>query len=181
MAFAWLIDGYNLLGALGLIQGDLGPAGLERGRRQLLDHLADRLKAESSRALIVFDAFRKPRRAQAEQEHRGLQIRFARGEADDLIEELMHAYPQRERLTVVSSDHRLHRAARRLQVRVLDCDAFLDELEEKRRTPGPPAEADAKPIAGEKEHWLREFADLENEPGIKELFDDHGTGDAAQS
>ena len=64
---------------------------------------------------MVFDA-QTPRRAcRARCIHRGLTVRFAvrYEEADRLIEELIRADSAPRRLVVVSSDHRLQRAARR--------------------------------------------------------------------
>jgi len=181
--FSWLIDGYNLMGALGLIQGTLPAKGLEKGRVHILDLLADKYGDAAGDVLVIFDAARSPRRASPEQEHRGIQVRFAKGraEADDLLEELIEEHRHPKKLTVVSSDHRVQRAARRRNVRALDCHAFLDWLE--RPPPQDAGENDVsehgqdKPAAAETAHWMRLFGSLKDDPEVKELFDDFGTGE----
>lgn len=184
MSFTWLIDGYNLMGALGLIQGNLGPSGLEKGRLYLLDFLARQFGDQAGEVLVVFDAARAPRGVPAEMEHKGIQVRFAKGmdEADDLIEELLRAQPHPSRLTLVSSDHRLRRAAELSRKRVLECQAFLDELEGRKKVKeaGQGSEIDnvkpQKPSAAERDHWLSIFSDVEKAAETRELFDDYGLG-----
>lgn len=179
MSFTWLIDGYNLMGALGLIQGKLAPSGLQQGRRTILDLLADHFQNDAAAVLVIFDAARSPRGASPEQQHRGIQVRFAKGrdEADDLLEELIRDHPTPAKLTVVSSDHRVQRAARRRDERFLDCQAFLDWLERPRgsRADTRPSEDD-KPTPDDLSFWLRAFERLKDSPEARELFDDFGTG-----
>jgi predicted RNA-binding protein with PIN domain len=183
MSFTWLIDGYNLMGALGLIQGKLGPSGLEKGRRFLLEFLARRLGAAASQVLVIFDAAHPPRRFSAEQEHQGIRVIFAKEEpeADDLIEALL-AREGRNNYTLVSSDHRLHKAAARRGVRCLDSAAFLDELDRPARAaPGAEGEAakseaaKSEPTPEETAYWMKQFSHLEKEPGFKDLFERYGT------
>jgi predicted RNA-binding protein with PIN domain len=127
---ALLIDGYNLLHAAGIFPAG-GPPTLERARLALLDFLVERLPVkEVSRTTIVFDAAQAPPGLPHEIEHRGLAVRFARrgGSADDLLEELIAAEPDPRNLTVVSSDHRVQRAARQRGARFIDSDAWKAEL-----------------------------------------------------
>ena len=84
-------------------------------------------------------------------------------------------------LKFVSDDHRIQRAARRRHCAVLGCGAFLDELERRRRqrTP-PPREGGDKPPGASRQdtsHWLREFADLADDPDFKELFNPFDFGE----
>jgi hypothetical protein len=172
----YLIDGYNLLHAMGAMRSRMGPAGLERARGRLLGLLRGALGEEAHHVTVVFDAAHAPPGAAPQQEHHGIHVRFAsrEGEADDLIEELIRQASAPKQLAVVSDDHRLQKAAQRRRCTVLGCDAFLHSLQRRRRpTPRAPGEA-AKPEGvsrRETQHWLKEFADLADDPAVKELFD----------
>jgi hypothetical protein len=170
----YLIDGYNLLHAMGLLSGRSGPGGLERARRGLTALLAAAFGAQASEIVVVFDAPGHASRRESPQDPTGIDVRFAHGEeADDLIEKLIRDAPLPRRLAVVSNDRRIHEAARRRRCRMLSCGEFLDELD-RLRGPSPtrtqPA-PESKPVVSEAEHWLREFADLEKDPIMKSLFD----------
>ncbi len=57
-----LIDGYNLLGATGIVGRGAAASSLERSRRALLDFLAESLEPkEAARTTVVFDASNAPR------------------------------------------------------------------------------------------------------------------------
>lgn len=165
---ALIIDGYNLLHATGLGGKGAGPGGLERSRLALLNFLAESLDAaEVAGTIVVFDARRAPSGLPRILAHRGLSVRFAVGydSADELIEELIRANTAPRRLTVVSSDHRLHRAARRRRAKAVDSDAWYADLERHRLTDArhavAPEEAPAKPVqpaTSELEFWLKLFA-----------------------
>jgi uncharacterized protein len=182
----YLIDGYNLLFAMGVLTRRVGPGGLEKARQRLLGLLASAFGHEASSVTVVFDAGNAPRGATEVQEFRGLQVRFAvrQDEADDLIEELLRRDSAPRRLTLVSDDHRLQQAARRRACQVQGCDEFLDWLDRRRRPRAPPrAETPEKRerlTAGETQRWLDEFADLADDPDFKELFEpynfDEGEG-----
>jgi uncharacterized protein len=127
---ALLIDGYNLLHAAGIFPAS-GPPTLERARVALLDFLIERLPAKDvSRTTIVFDAAQAPPGLPHEVDHCGLAVRFARrgGSADDLLEELIAAEPDARNLLVVSSDHRVQRAARQRGAQFTDSEAWKAEL-----------------------------------------------------
>jgi predicted RNA-binding protein with PIN domain len=182
-AMSYLIDGYNLLFALGLPPGQVGPTGLQKARRRLLDLLRAAHGAEASAVTVVFDAAGAPPGAAEVQEYQGLQVRFAirQPEADDLIELLIRKDSTPRQLTVVSDDHRIQTAAQRRQCVVLGCGDYLDWLEQQRRAKRPPArQTPTKPAASSAEdtqHWLREFADLEHNPEWKDLFEPFDFGD----
>ena len=57
----YLIDGYNLLHALGMVRRQLEPAGLERARRALLEFLKKAHGEEASAVTVVFDAAKRRR------------------------------------------------------------------------------------------------------------------------
>lgn len=136
-AMTLLIDGYNMLNATG-ISGPIrsGVGSLERSRLALLNFLADALTPEEAlRTTVVFDAQRPPPGLPRVLNHRGLTVRFASQypDADSLLEELIRAEHVPRRLTVVSSDHRLQRAARRRRARAVDSEAWYQEILDRRR------------------------------------------------
>jgi predicted RNA-binding protein with PIN domain len=181
----YLIDGYNLLHAVGILQGRVGPTGLEKARLRLLGLLRGAHGDDAASVTVVFDAAGAPPGAAEVQEYEGIQVRFAvrQPAADDLIEILIRRDAAPRQLTVVSDDHRIQTAARRRQCVVLGCGDYLDWLERRRparQTPAP--QAPAKPAgssAAETQHWLREFADLEKDPEWKDLFEPFDFGDEA--
>jgi uncharacterized protein len=171
----YLIDGYNLLHAMGLLLGKVGPHGLEKARLALLGRLHGRYGPDAGRVTVVFDASRAPPGAEAEQDYHGVRVRFAlREEADDVIEELIRRDSTPRRLTIVSDDHRLQNAGRRRQCPVLGCLDFLDELARPRPAPAGRPEAPAKPddvSRDDLQRWLRAFADLDHDPRLGDGLD----------
>src|SRR5579862_2866460 len=118
-----LIDGYNLLNVAGVPVPARGKASLEKARLALLNFLAESLDPqEVPRTVVVFDAHDPPWGVPREMRHKGLLVRFAAREADadSLIEDLIRADHSPRSLTVVSSDHRIQRAARRRRARAVD-------------------------------------------------------------
>ena len=110
-----IIDGYNLMYAAGIIPLGAGPGGLERSRVALLDFIAESVvDSELATTIVVFDAAAAPPGLPGTIRHRGVTVHFSRGynDADELIEELIQKSNTPRKLTVVSSDHRLQRAAR---------------------------------------------------------------------
>src|ERR1700691_2099033 len=93
MKQVYLIDGYNLLHAMGLLHGRTGPHGLERARTSFLDTLATSFGEEAARLTVVFDAAVSPPGLEAELVYRRIHVKFAKGRlsADDLIEDLIAA------------------------------------------------------------------------------------------
>ena len=163
-----LIDGYNLMHAAGIIGRGAGPGGLERSRLALLNFIAESLDpADLPQAVVVFDAATAPPGLPRTLVHRGLTVRFAakHASADELIEELIELDSAPRRLIVVSSDHRLHRAARRRKATAIDSDVWHAQTVQKRRqrNQASPAQTALKPSAplaeSEIEYWLRQFAD----------------------
>jgi hypothetical protein len=69
-------------------------------------------------------------------------------------------------MVVVSSDHRVQRAARRRRAQAVDSDVWFAELVRRRANPDAPA-APAKPNAPlsavEIEYWLGRFAAVEDQ------------------
>ena len=168
---ALLIDGYNLLHASGILGRGIGPGTLERSRNALLNFIAESLaERELSVTTVVFDAREAPPGLPRTVTFRGITVRYAErsSDADELIEELIAAHHSPRRLTVVSSDHRLHRAARRRRARAVDSDRWYAQVIRERidraRPKSLPAKPAGPPSEGEVQFWLREFGMSESEP-----------------
>ena len=165
MARELLIDGYNLLHAAGLARRSYGRGDLERCRRELLRLIAGQLSDElRRRTTVVFDAKDPPPDADRHGTHAEILVLYAHEdeEADDLIERIIAGHSAPRQLIVVSSDHRLHKAARRRKATPLDSDEFLDECARRvycRRAPQPEPElkpdCDTSPAAVAE--WLAVF------------------------
>jgi len=172
----YLIDGYNLLHAMGVLHGRAGPGGLEKARLRLLGLLRGAYGEEAPLVTVVFDASGALPGAEEEQDYQGIRVRFAvhQQQADDLIELLIQRASAPQHLIVVSDDHRLQKAARRRRCAVLGCLDFLEELDRRRRPKRGQADpgTDQKPAASasDLQQWLREFAGLEKDPDWKDLF-----------
>jgi predicted RNA-binding protein with PIN domain len=161
-----VIDGYNLLNSTGIMGRGRGPGSLERARQALLNTLAESLPAEEvPRTTIVFDASEAPWGVARQQKHQGMLVMFASRDedADTVIERLIADDSAPKRLTVVSSDHRLQRAAKRRRATAVDSDRWFAQMLRDRATRSlrsPTAEL-TKPegplTAGEVSDWLREF------------------------
>jgi hypothetical protein len=170
----YLIDGYNLLHAMGLLCDKAGPHSLEKARLALLGHLRGCHGADVSAVTVIFDAEGAPPGAVPEDEYQGLHISYALdGKADDRIEDLIRHEATPNQLTVVSDDHRIQQAARRRRCPVLGCLDYLDAMERLRHRKPPSAEVPAKPekvTDGETQYWLREFADLADDPKVRDAL-----------
>ncbi len=164
-----LIDGYNLMHAWGRLGTKLSRDGFRRVRRRFLDDLARELGPElSSEATVVFDASAHPGDFPLKAEYRGLSLVFALGEesADARIEALIALDSTPKSLVVVSSDRRIRQAAHRRKARSIKSDDLLDALEKRRRTalaaPDDPSDPDRAQSAGDSNHWLETFGDLDH-------------------
>jgi predicted RNA-binding protein with PIN domain len=158
----FLIDGYNLMYAVGLLRQGVPSGGLERARSRFLDWLATTAKDRAALLRVVFDAM-SATKASAESDHRGVRVLYAyRQTADDLIEELLAVETMPVRITVVSNDSRLQTAGHRCGAAVQTCEQFVDWLiDDSQGTPSPPPEPD-KPeqtaTADEMAAWLTAFS-----------------------
>ncbi len=160
-----VIDGYNLLNVVGVFGSGKGPGGLQRAREAMLNLLAESIPAdELPRTIVVFDASESPWGTPRAVDHKGISVRFAARDtdADTLIEELIKADSAPRRLTVVSSDHRLQRAAHRRKATAVDSDVWFAQLMRDRRErhenrPTPNLKPEGPFSAGEVEFWLKQF------------------------
>jgi hypothetical protein len=162
---AIVIDGYNLLHASGILPRGVGPGTLERARAALLNFLVESLEQnELAKAVVVFDARAAPKGRPRLVTHRGLRVHFAPnpGDADALIEQLILDDHSPRQLIVVSSDHRLQRAARRRRAHAIDSDRWYAEVVQRRMGRQQRADDDAPKPAGplsdhEVARWLSQF------------------------
>lgn len=190
---ALLIDGYNLLHVTGLV-GRRG--GLQGSREALLRFLASAgVATDKGGATIVFDATDAPPGLPRQTSFEGITVLYASGypDADTLLEELIEADFTPRSLLVVSSDHRVQRAARRRRANFVDSDVWFAEAVRRRSTVQFTPDAVAKPSGPlsprEVAYWVEEFAPEEggeepnaprnrqaNEPPIDNPFPE-GYGD----
>ncbi len=168
MARRYLIDGYNLIHRLGLIGTRPEPGALQEARRRFLDFLVENLVDDAGRTTVVFDAANAPKHLSAEQWYGGIHILFAKTlpEADDLLALLVEQDADPRQLCVVSSDREVQKAGKRRHSQIMDCDAFLDELE-RRKAARPAPAAEVREIAGDTAEWLAVFGKLESDPDLE--------------
>lgn len=169
---ALLIDGYNLLHVTGIFGKGRGPGSFQRSREALLRFLAASIDFQRHRdTTIVFDAADAPPDLPDTIEHEGLVVRYARNypDADTLIEELIAQHSTPRKLLVVSSDHRIQRAARRRRARSIDSDVWYSKVWQHRNRrhnhgqgPGP-----EKPVGelsqNDVDYWVDKFTDEQSD------------------
>lgn len=160
-----LIDGYNLIFGTNIESRGRGGA-LQRMRTGLLEFVAARIDRTRYKSIaIVFDAASAPPGLPTYFQEHGVDVHFARDHesADALLEELIARSTSPGRLTVVSSDHRVQRAAKRRGATAIDSEVWLrKELAIANRKPRP---VDRKPPAPlnsiETKAWMEYFGDVE--------------------
>ena len=135
-----IVDGYNVILQSGLLRGRRAPDFLQRARNALIGLIASRMPNQMT--TVVFDAAQAPPNREATYVDRGVHVRFAvdHDEADELIEELIRRESAPRKLTVVSSDHRIRKAAQRRGAVSVDALDWLDQLRNARisdRSSGP--------------------------------------------
>jgi predicted RNA-binding protein with PIN domain len=164
---ALLIDGYNLLYVTGITGRGKELTELHRSREALLRFLADSIEpAERVQTTIVFDAAGAPPGLPQSLVHESITVHFARdyADADAMIEDLITAHHTPRTLVVVSSDHRIQRAARRRRAKAVDSDRWYAELWAARNRRGQPQlELPQKPggelSAAEVNYWTQQFSE----------------------
>jgi hypothetical protein len=167
-----LIDGYNLLHAAGMAQSIYRRGDLLRCRTRLLKFLLDKLTAaEIQGTTVIFDARDPPPDRPTQVVVSGIRVLFANpgGDADVLIQSWLARHPAPRRVTLVSSDRLLQRAARSGGSKFVGSEDFVRELERRHVACGPRRGAtapddDAKPAtqasADQTAYWLKIFGDL---------------------
>lgn len=180
-----IIDGYNLMHAAGIARTRYAPGALEACRTRLHRELAARLDADVlAAAVIVYDAFESVSNLDREQQHRGLNVLFAAQgrDADSLIERMLQRHSVPRRVIVVSSDHRLHKAARRRRARCVDSEDFWFELDPGGHSPLSPAvqkvenpvhpEANQQPVTSSDDKSLSNFTPNNNDRSVPIVRDE---------
>ncbi len=134
---ALLIDGYNLLHVTAFFGEGRGQGTFQHAREALLRFLAASLtENERTNTTVVFDAAGAPPGLPSSIRVEDISVRYAAGypDADSLIEELIQSENAPRSLLVVSSDHRIQRAARRRRAKAIDSDRWYSELWQRRVT-----------------------------------------------
>ena len=170
-----LIDGYNLMYAVGALGERLGPDAFRRKRHRFLNDLAARLGSERvADTTVVFDAASAPEHLPSEQPHHGLTVVYAidHDSADACIERIIARHSAPRRLTVVSTDHRIRQAAKRRRAVPITADEFWSRLDDERaapRVPSPPPEPERPDHSTPEETrlWLAAFGEVESEPEVR--------------
>ncbi|MBI1369919.1 MAG: hypothetical protein GC162_14850 [Planctomycetes bacterium] len=134
--------------------------------------MLDRSNFDPGRLIVVCDGNPKPDEdlalcdiGRAELLHSGKSE-----EADDVIERLIDADTSPRKLTVVSNDHRIQRAAKRRRARVLSCETFLNQLarafaryeHQQHAKPRPP-------MPNDPDAWMKKFGLTGHEPPPADL------------
>jgi|GEM_PF-1819839 predicted RNA-binding protein with PIN domain len=124
-----LIDGYNLLHAAGLARDRYGPGQFEKCRQRLLQELADRLSGEQRElTTVIFDAQDAPPDAPSVQQFAKISVVYSVGsDADSMIEAMLASHASPRQVLVVSSDHRLQKAAAARRAKSIDSDTFWEQ------------------------------------------------------
>lgn len=183
MSHRTIIDGYNLMHAAGMVRGKLIGKQLEGARLRLMKRLSYQMtKDDRAATTVVFDAKTVLAVSSREELIEGMRVLYPEPghEADELIEQMITQDPQPRRLRIVSSDRRLHRAARERMATAINSERFLDELDERRAVPseGAAASASRPPVplpkenrkvsgadsptpTGDVDYWMKEFGEIE--------------------
>jgi predicted RNA-binding protein with PIN domain len=162
-----LIDGYNLMHAMGLLRGPVGPNGLAKARAALIGRMAS-VHVETDRATLVLDARGALAGAEADESQGPIHIHYAlTEEADDYIEREIAHDSAPARLVVVSSDRRLRDAARRRGCESWVCGEYIDWLDRTQKERMRPKRNEDEKPAGmsdiERKSWEELFSDAEHE------------------
>ncbi len=161
----FLIDGYNLMHAVGSVPTGVLARQFDAARGRFLDWLAESpaLKPYFAGIQIVFDA-QHATRDWGTTTHRGLTVTFSfRQTADDLIETYLALDKNPQKIRVVSNDLRLQGAAKRVRAKAMACSEFVDWLADPSKPgDGPKAHPPVKPekpesSAGDLAEYLRVF------------------------
>lgn len=164
-----IIDGYNLMHAAGLARKSYAAGDLERCRRHLLNLVRHGLTADQrARTMIIFDGQAAEENRDLEFHFHGMLVGFSRPheEADDVIEQFILSHSSPKQLQVISSDHRLQKAARARRAQSRDSEEFVEQLEkslrgQKRDGENPAEYVPEKPVDESADDWLAEFGEID--------------------
>lgn len=163
----FIVDAYNLIFQCGLAGRSRDSMALERARQRLLSTIRQHTDDDSRAGIIVvFDARQTPiKEVQRIYREDGMIVAFAEGfaDADSMIEQLIQSHSAPKSLTIVSSDHRLHKSASRRKAQAVDSDVWWDWLESGQLSGSPilesPNSESSKSIPNELADidWAKEF------------------------
>jgi hypothetical protein len=159
----FVIDGNNLLHALGKLTARSTPFTLDAARRWLVAQV----RAHGGEATIVFDG--QPAPKQKRDDLGPPRVVFSlRASADDIIEDLIRADTGPRHLAVVSDDIRLREAARHRGCVSLRCLDYAEDhlLGGKQEQAAPRPVAPEKPEGGRMEDWADAFGGLDDDPRL---------------
>jgi len=128
----FLIDGYNLWWNTGEFGPDNDDGTLQGARDSLTHWLVTTLPTNlREKTVLVFDAKNPPPNRGFLFNHSGLTVHFAVGypDADTLMEEYILIHHAPRNLTVVTSDHRIQRAAKRKRATATDADHWARQIQ----------------------------------------------------
>ncbi len=169
-----LIDGYNLLHAAGLARDRYGPGQFEQCRKRLLQELADRLSGEQRElTTVIFDAQDGPPDLPAVQQFARIGVVYAVGtDADSMIEAMLASHASPRQVLVVSSDHRLQKAAAARRAKSIDSETFWEQ--EFRVEPPIESSAEQQLKRGDRDVDPAEVAEIvrrlkRESPGVESL------------
>ncbi|UUO07721.1 NYN domain-containing protein [Blastopirellula sp. J2-11] len=171
-----IIDGYNLLYASGVVSSLDGNGSFEQDRLMLLELIRSIVDPQEIRqTVVVFDSAKAPPGLPRTVRYHDIVVHFASeyADADEMIEVLIERHTAPKRLTVVSSDHRVQRAARRRKATAIDSGQWISLMRRKRQAQIKAAEQPTKPQAppsqSEVARWMREFSEIDVDQIAREL------------
>ncbi|MCA9062413.1 MAG: NYN domain-containing protein [Planctomycetaceae bacterium] len=126
-----IIDGYNLMHAAGYARPRYGPGDLEQQRNRFVRHLLSLVRPDLLADLtVVFDAFASSGDQKTALHDTAATVVFAAPgtDADSDIEERLAGHSSPRQVVVVSSDHRIQKAAHRRRAKCVDSEVFWKQL-----------------------------------------------------
>ena len=179
-----LIDGYNLMHAVGAMPRNAAPDALRKVRHRFLNELGALIPPiEAHQTTVVFDASIVLEHLPRSQSQKGMTILFAADDddADTRIEELIRKHSSPKNLIVVSTDLRVRQAAVRRKAKAVKSEDFWAEMKARKLKPAhrpavPSREEKARSEGlseSESAFWLAEFGHLESAPETKQALRQH--------
>jgi predicted RNA-binding protein with PIN domain len=126
-----IVDGYNLLGFLGLMISRPGSGEMEAARESLLHDLAQYRQRKGHAVTVVFDGWKQGLSVERQEHRLGLEVIYSRrGEkADRVVQRLAELYGAQA--AVVSSDREVSDWARTVGAFVMSAGEFAASLESR--------------------------------------------------
>ena len=160
----FLIDGYNLWWNTGEFGPDNDDGTLQGARASLTNWLITTLPANlRKKTVLVFDAKKPPPNRRFLFECSNITIHFAAGypDADTLMEEYIRLHHVPRNLTVVTSDHRIQRAAKRKRATAMDADRWARQIQHQFQATDGNQTCTTKPNSALSDHevigWMKGF------------------------